>query len=220
MLNPATATSLGRRAVTRKALFKLGVVLHLVLMVTAFAYVTEPTLAQWISFDTVRTEVAALREAAPPTTPDIVSETDRTAESSLAPGLSTLGTISGDAGDSGSSLVAAAIRALQVVALGLVVLVIGFRSTLRYRPRHGAGWLALLLGSKGYPAVVGVLPLERLRTSWWDLDSSSRVEESTFSRASQTNGTCSRSCNETLDSVETTGGLVDRVYENDSIRVM
>ena len=46
MLNPATATSLARRAVTRKAFFKPGVVLRFVLMVTAFAYVTGP---RWLS---------------------------------------------------------------------------------------------------------------------------------------------------------------------------
>ena len=163
MLNPATAGSLARGAVRRTSVLQPGTVLRFVLGVTAIIYVLGPTLAQWITFDTVRAEVAALREAPVPALGGLEGEPTVSAEVQgmfedvapenvkglVGPGLSALGTMNESANDLGSYLLAAAIRAAQIAAIACAAIIVGLRSTVRYKPKHGAGWLSVLLGRSG-----------------------------------------------------------------------
>ena len=162
MLNPATAGSLARGGVRRTTLFKPGTVLRFALAVTAMSYVLGPTLAQWISFDSVRAEVAALREAPVPVDgregePTVSAEVQSMLEDVapenvkglVGPGLSALGTLNESTNDFGSYLLSSAIRAAQVAALAFAAVIVGLRSTVRYKPKHGAGWLSVLMGRSG-----------------------------------------------------------------------
>lgn len=160
MLNPATAGSLARSRL-RRVVLQPNLALRIALTVFAAVYVVGPSVAQWISLEQVRDEVAVTRVVpmplmAEPTnsaSPQVQQLLEDAAPSEMrelvAPGLVAAGELQDGAARLGATLAAAAVRAAQVVALALAVIVVGVRSTRRYRPRHAGGAAATLFSRRG-----------------------------------------------------------------------
>lgn len=162
MLNPVAANSLARGHAQRTSRLGPGLALRAILLITASLYVLGPTMAQWVSFDQVRTEVAAERASQPPAvaveefvepSPQLQTVLEDVAPNDaqvlIAPGLSALSSVDQAAGSLADALVASAIRAAQVAVVALAAIVLSIRlSTSSYKPRHGRGWMSVLLSRR------------------------------------------------------------------------
>ena len=162
MLNPVAVDVLSQSHARRVTRLGPGVAVRAILFVTAFLYIMGPTLAQWVSFDRVRAEVAAERLAEPPASaieefvepsPQVEALLEEMAPENarvlVGPGLAALGQVGESAGGIGSALLDSAIRAAQIALALAALALVSLRSTLRYKPRHGRGVLAVLVSRKG-----------------------------------------------------------------------
>ena len=162
MLRTATANGFARHRARRRAMLKPGVVLRMALISSAVLYVLAPAVAQWVSLDAVRDEVAALRAldvpalavvADPGPSPKVQSLLENAAPEDVrdlvAPGLVAVGELGDGLDRLRAGLVAGGIRAAQAFVFLLGTFVLSLRSTIRYRPRHPGGVESRILARKG-----------------------------------------------------------------------
>ncbi len=158
MLNPTTAGSLVRSRI-RRVVLQPNLALRIALTVFSLVYVAGPSIAQWVSLEPVRDEVAVTRVVPMPVSqppaaasPHVQGLLEDAAPAEVrdlvAPGLVAAGELQDGAARLGAALAAAAIRAVQVAIVVLAVTIVSVRSTKRYRPRHAGGAAAAMFSRR------------------------------------------------------------------------
>jgi len=158
MLNPIVIPR--ARSVRRRTPLLAGVLLRVILITSALAYVLGPTVAQWVSFEHIRHEVAVARSAevprlaldptsVSPVAQDLLEEVAPERLSGLVgPGLVAADQIEDGAARLGGMLVEVGLRTAQVLVAAFVLLMLSVRWSKTYRPRHAGGAAAAVFARR------------------------------------------------------------------------